>query len=283
MAHTQTWNASYETVPADGDSMSEGAQRIRNLKRDIRERIATDHYMDVAGTDADHGEHSKVTFQSPLGADPAPGTNKGALYTKDVSSKAELHFEDEDANVIQITSSGSLSYLPAGVMFPYGGSSAPTGYLLCDGSAVSRTTYATLFAAISTTYGVGNGSTTFNVPDLQGNYPRGKDADSLGDTGGAASVDVSHSHTVDSHAHTGPSHTHNTTLPEGGWTDGGLAGSDERNMAVGTFLSVAARILVSAAGGTGNTGAATPGTDSQGSAAQSVLDPYVVVNYIIKT
>ncbi len=55
-----------------------------------------------------------------------------------------------------------------GLIFPYAGDTAPTGWLLCDGAAVSRTTYADLFALIGTTYGAGNGSTTFNVPDLKG-------------------------------------------------------------------------------------------------------------------
>jgi len=54
-------------------------------------------------------------------------------------------------------------------------SSTPTGWLLCDGSAVSRTTYAALFTAISTTYGTGDGSTTFNVPDYRGRSPLGPD------------------------------------------------------------------------------------------------------------
>jgi len=61
----------------------------------------------------------------------------------------------------------------AGVIKMYGGSTAPNGYLLCDGSEVNRTTYATLFAAIGTTYGVGNGTTTFNLPDLRGRVPGG--------------------------------------------------------------------------------------------------------------
>lgn len=60
------------------------------------------------------------------------------------------------------------SMVPAGVIMPYGGSSAPIDWLLCDGTAVNRTTYATLFAVISTTYGVGDGATTFNLPDLRG-------------------------------------------------------------------------------------------------------------------
>lgn len=52
---------------------------------------------------------------------------------------------------------------------------APTGWLACDGSAVSRSTYAALFAAIGTTYGAGNGTTTFNLPDLRGEFIRGAD------------------------------------------------------------------------------------------------------------
>lgn len=66
-------------------------------------------------------------------------------------------------------------YVPAGLIMPYGGTSAPTGYLLCDGSAVSRTTYATLFALIGITAGQGDGSTTFNLPDLRGRFLRGWD------------------------------------------------------------------------------------------------------------
>ena len=55
-----------------------------------------------------------------------------------------------------------------GIIIAYGGSAAPAGFLLCDGSAVSRTTYADLFAALGTTWGAGDGSTTFNLPDLRG-------------------------------------------------------------------------------------------------------------------
>lgn len=85
------------------------------------------------------------------------------------------------------------------VIKAYAGSTAPTGWLLCDGSAVSRTTYADLFAVVSTTYGNGDGSTTFNVPDLRGRTIFGLDnmggsdagnldwANTLGTTGGSQS------------------------------------------------------------------------------------------------
>lgn len=60
-----------------------------------------------------------------------------------------------------------------GMVVPYAGSVAPTGFLLCDGSAVSRTTYASLFTVISTAFGVGNGTTTFNIPDMRSRVPGG--------------------------------------------------------------------------------------------------------------
>lgn len=63
--------------------------------------------------------------------------------------------------------------VPAGVIWPYAGSSAPDGWLLCQGQAVSRADYAALFAAIGTTYGAGDGATTFNVPDLRRRSPIG--------------------------------------------------------------------------------------------------------------
>jgi microcystin-dependent protein len=91
------------------------------------------------------------------------------------------------ANLQDITNRSEV-----GTIKPWGKATAPAGYLLCDGSAVSRTTYADLFAVLSTTYGSGNGSTTFNVPDLQDKFPQGKSGTTnLATTGGANTVTVS--------------------------------------------------------------------------------------------
>ncbi len=65
--------------------------------------------------------------------------------------------------------------VPIGGVVDFAGATAPVGWLLCYGQAVSRTTYALLFTAISTTYGIGDGSTTFNLPDLRGRVSAGKD------------------------------------------------------------------------------------------------------------
>jgi len=102
----------------------------------------------------------------------------------------------------------AVANVPAGVFFPYGGTTAPSGYLLCNGAAVSRTTYADLFAAIGTAYGVGDGSTTFNVPDVRGRFVLGKAAAGTGSTLGESGGALDHTHTGPSHTHAGPSHTH---------------------------------------------------------------------------
>jgi len=79
-----------------------------------------------------------------------------------------------------------------GTIKPWGKATAPAGYLLCDGSAVSRSTYVDLFTVIGTTYGAGDSSTTFNVPNLTGKFPQGKDgSNNLGTSGGANTVTVS--------------------------------------------------------------------------------------------
>ena len=72
--------------------------------------------------------------------------------------------------------------MPAGVIVPFAGTTVPAGYLLCDGSAISRTTYADLFAAIGTTYGAGDGNTTFNLPNCNGRVPIMSTSDILGTT-----------------------------------------------------------------------------------------------------
>lgn len=68
-----------------------------------------------------------------------------------------------------------ISGTPAGMVQYFAANTAPTGFLKANGAAISRTTYSDLFAAIGTTFGAGDGSTTFNVPDLRGEFPRGWD------------------------------------------------------------------------------------------------------------
>lgn len=80
------------------------------------------------------------------------------------------------------------SFVPSGAIIPYGGTTAPTGYLLCDGSPVSRTTYSDLYAALGDAYGEGDGSTTFNVPDLRYTFLRGRGPNTSATGSGTAAL-----------------------------------------------------------------------------------------------
>ena len=109
----------------------------------------------------------------------------------------------------------------SGLIFDYAGTSAPSGYLLCDGTAYSRTTYANLFNAIGTTWGAGDGSTTFNVPDLRrratigsGGTAVGPVANTVGATGGEETHTlVTAELAAHNHGVTDPTHTHGITDP----------------------------------------------------------------------
>ena len=192
--------------------------------------------------------------------------------------------------------------LAVGTIVPYAGSSAPTGWMFCDGTAISRATYATLFTVIGTTYGSGDGLTTFNVPDLRQKFPLGK-ADSgtgstLGATGGAIDhthTGPSHTHAISSdgiHTHTGPSHTH-TISSDGAHTHSGSTSApvaiDAGASAIASLASDGAHTHGGAtgSGGTGNTsseGAHTHGGATGASGAGntgSANAPFLALNYLI--
>jgi microcystin-dependent protein len=152
---------------------------------------------------------------------------------------------------------------------------APDGWLLCDGSAVSRSTYAALFEAIGTTYGSGNGTTTFNLPSTKGKVQVGRDAgqtefDTLGETGGAKTV--SHSHPLSS------------------------AGQAQVQVAANSGTAVYLKRVSGAswtathptsnANGQSSSLSSSSGAGLQGEtddASVSTLQPYIVFNTLIKT
>lgn len=171
---------------------------------------------------------------------------------------------------------------PAGVVVPYAGSSAPSGWIICNGGAVSRTTYAKLFAVIGTTYGTGDGSTTFNVPDLRGravfgvdgmggtpanrvtSAGSGVDGASLGASGGSQ-LTQQHTHTV-----TDPAHSHG----QSGATALNAFGSNQAWQSGSVFIQQG-----------GNTAAATTGISiaNYGSGTSQNMPPSIMLNYIIKS
>ena len=163
------------------------------------------------------------------------------------------------------------SALPAGAgPIPFAGASAPTGWLLCYGQAISRTTYAALFAAISTAFGAGDGSTTFNVPDCRGRVPAGKD-----NMGGTAASRL-------------------TTAGSGvdGATLGASGGAQTHTLTTNQIPSHTHNYVGGAnAAGTGTVGAAGQSANGYVMATQGAgsdqahnnTQPTIVTNYIIKT
>lgn len=104
-----------------------------------------------------------------------------AIQTADISDAQITTAKIADANVTtaKLASTTQQGLLPAGAVMPFAMNSAPSGWLAADGTAVSRTDYAALFAAIGTTHGAGNGTTTFNLPDLRGIFVRGSGSQTI--------------------------------------------------------------------------------------------------------
>lgn len=187
--------------------------------------------------------------------------------------------------------------VPVGVMHQFAGSTAPNGYLLCDGAAVSRTTYASLFTVLSTTYGSGDGSTTFNIPDLRGRIPigAGTGAQNGGSGSGAISGGTalavrsigqfSGDERLQSHTHTGTvgttntDHTHNQNNATGGGAITGSAGV----VSIGTANGQASATTTSGMNANvTHTHTFTGGAHDQSQGASQNMPPFIVTNYIIK-
>lgn len=158
-----------------------------------------------------------------------------------------------------------------GTVFDFAGSAAPSGWLLCYGQAVSRTTYAQLFSVIGTTFGTGDGSTTFNLPDCRGRVHAGKD-----DMGGTAASRLTNA---------GGGIT-GTTL--------GAAGGAETHTLTAAEIPAHTHPIAAAGGGTVaganqqfyqgiNTGTTATSANTGGGSAHPITQPTIVFNKIIKT
>lgn len=184
------------------------------------------------------------------------------------------------------TSMSGSSAAPVGTVIAYAGSSIPAGWLLCYGQAVSRTTYAALFSVISTTYGAGDGSTTFNLPDLRGRGLAGVDnmggsaanritsatSGITGTTLGAAGGDQRlHTHGHGTTGNDSPDHGHSMQITRGGSVNdqGGNGGYLWHNNWGTNSAGANARHQHSV------------GNNTQGGTAQNV-QPTMMMNYIIK-
>lgn len=201
------------------------------------------------------------------------GENPSNLYLYVDLEHKELYYFDGTRFVSYGGGSGGTGgdTVPIGSIVPFASDTIPNGWLLCDGSAVSRTTYSELFAIIGTAHGIGDGSTTFNVPNIKGKVVVGKQQTmtpsgnftNLGETGG----EEDHTLTVDEM----PSHGHDVAIAVNNTVPGGA------RYYFNSAGTTSAPISDTAAWSNSLTAKATGGGQ-----AHNNLQPYIVENYIIK-
>ena len=181
--------------------MWDGANWVRTDPNGITQTAGDARYLQIATAASTYLALAGGTMTGDLTLVGAPTTNNMAATKK--------YVDDEIANIPAAT-----DLTPAGTVIWTARSSAPTGYLKANGAAVSRSTYATLFSAIGTIYGAGDGSTTFNLPDLRGEFIRGWDDGRGVDAGramGSAQGQSYQSHNHTASTDTQGSHTHGTS------------------------------------------------------------------------
>ena len=171
----------------------------------------------------------------------------------------------------------SVPAVPVGVMEAFAGSSAPTGWLLCNGTTASRTTYSNLYSVIGTTYGVGDGSTTFGLPDMRGRVPMGAGTGNQLNASGSGAITGGTGMTARTAGAFGGEETHLLTSAE-------MPAHTHSPNGQATFLTWDGGSLGVASGGGLAQAVGSPATTGStgGGGRHAVVPPFVVLNYIIK-
>lgn len=235
---------------------------------------------DLNGVPTSFGPGTANQYVASQGAGAEP-IFKSILDEDDMVSNSATDVVSQQSLVEYVTASAVAN--PTGAIIMYApGVAPPSGYLLCDGAAVSRATYSDLFTAISTTYGVGDGSTTFNLPDFTDRFPLHADADAAGtnntaDTGGASTHVLteaemaSHGHTQDAHNHTQDAHAHTTSISEQATKSSGGSNTFDTGGSIGTSSDTATNQAATATN-------QTTGSDS----AHTNRDKFLAIPFMIK-
>jgi microcystin-dependent protein len=251
-------------------------------------------YLATTGQSATASQHntplediaSEITASVPIAGTKAMSGNL-QMGTNKITGMGDGSSAQDGATMANLA-----AWVPAGVIVPYGGTSAPTGWLLCYGQSLSRTTYATLYAAIGTTYGSVDGD-SFSLPDLRGrvvagqddmggssanrltNASGGLDGDTLGATGGAETHTLTEAQL--------PAHTHTATVTDPGHfhtTSTQVRGTSTTNQFGGTGQGIAP---ITPSTDTATTGITVSNANTGSGSAHNNVQPTIILNYIIRT
>lgn len=240
---------------------------------------STNGYWGMTDPDGNTGSNCWIrTTQAGIIPYESGGAGSGHQYLGTASWYFSAAYVDNIYAVNGTYSGNIIAQGMAGQIIMFAGSTAPAGWLICNGQAVSRTTYAKLFSVIGTTWGTGNGSSTFNIPDLRGRAPIGAGTGS-GLTARTLGATVGEENHTLSAAESGlPAHTHSFTQPDVKYDvvyrQTASSGGGVRNCTAG------GRSSFSLSGGA--VGAVTSGAKSA-SSAHNNMQPSAVVNFIICT
>jgi len=277
-----------------GIDLGEGTMTPSSINNALREQMS--HLADfAAGTTGinvlnlqDDDNSASIKLQAPSAV-----TTTVTFTLPDGDGTSGQFLQTDGSGNLSWGTVAASSLFAAGMIIPYAGSSAPSGWLLSYGQAVSRSTYSDLFSAIGTTYGAGDGSTTFNLPDLRGRVVAGQDdmggtsanrltdqsggldGDTLGDTGGSETHTLTEAQLA--------AHTHSvTSVTVYGFTYSGDGPTGASGLVYASVGGAETVTEVATTSGPSTSHTASLANTGSGSAHNNV-QPTIILNYIIKT
>lgn len=278
-AFTRTWDGSYEASPPGTQAANLLDTRIHEVKVDVHERLVVEHSW---GGDTEDGIHmfpaKTVTTRDAISTPLA-----GQLVVRSDTRSIDIY---DGSDWIEF-----MAWTPGDMKMAAYNDAAVPGWLKADGSAVSRTTYADLFAVISDEFGVGDGSTTFNLPKMDGRLPIGIDStdtdfDVMGETGGNKEKTIAEAN-LPAHVHAAGdivadsdgAHTHDFEISGVGGADEAL--DDFEVTGADSPVAVNSNMIHSAGAHTHVTSGNSASTG--GDTDLDVMNPTIVMQWYIKT
>ena len=266
----------------DGTAIKDEDNMASNSATHLATQQSIKAYCDNGFSTLDHDARHERGGADEIDGDHLDIDYTPTNYAPDTSPAEAAHVDDLTAHLsgidIAIGAAGGGAGTPTGSILFFGSMTPPSGWLICSGAAVSRATYDDLFAVIGTTFGIGDGSTTFNLPDMLGRVPLGAGSGSgltartIADKSGAETFDNYHRHSVDTyHRHQSGNHRHSIPgeLTRSTDWDYQTVGKDGYSGYANPWGSYA--------------GATTTYTTYAESATQTIMNPFLAINPIIKT